>query len=397
MNDGSVIQPILDALKYFSRSNDELQYYYKIIDKFCAKWFGHRIRVKDFDTVDILLIHELLGEYLRFDSNNQRIALWLLTINRICYNFTAVLSEALTEINTVTKNLGQSMDASLIKPIIRNLQIFEDLHLSSGINNLGENDTIGNFLQWVNMYSVYIYPSLENKKDFYDKTILRAMNFLLMEFIKQRTNDKRLAFLIMAIMEACKQYSLLQPDQQVPNITLNGGSDVIAGTEETIVEKILIKLKNENQKQRLRPAGTVSSILADKYIKESFDKFLEEMHKDSTEAVSIFNNYNSELAETLCSIDKGKQFIFLQTLFRYKYECREELDKNVFTNLKNSVNLLSSVTRDWFAAELKKLETRKDFYSEFVIQKLAAETGSALNKAKLFILLYLIFKFKLFS
>ena len=96
-------------------------------------------------------------------------------------------------------------------------------------------------MQWVGIYSSFVYPSLENKQDYYDKTIIKATNFLLSEFIKQKSNDKRLAFLILAILEACRHYSLVNLesyDSQDFTAEFPEGF-VVPGTEENMVSELL--------------------------------------------------------------------------------------------------------------------------------------------------------------
>lgn len=392
-----MIKPILEALEYFSTSDEELQYYYKVIDKFCAMWFGKQILSSKFGKLDFVLIHDLLGEYLRFESNNKRVALWLLSINRVCYNYSVNLKFIKNELKEFEQNIDDSLDTSLIDPIVLNLNNFENLHLTAGIENKGEFDTIGNFLQWVGIYTTYIYPSLENKDDFYDKNIIKAMNFLLMEFIKQKSNDKRLAFLIMAIMEGCRQYSLQnETDMSSIKSMENDFPEgyIFAGTEENMVGELLDKLKEENEKQRHRPELS-KEILADQYLKDSFDRLIEELNYDVNESVSVFNNFVNVIANKYVTFDQGKQFLFLQTLNRYRKNCRASLKDGVYNNLKKSVRLLSEPSKKWFKDELEKLKRENDIYIDFVIQKLKSEKVSRVNTAKLFIMLYLILKFEL--
>lgn len=398
MEDRSTVKPIIDALEYFNQSDIELQYFYKVIDRFCAAWFGKPIVVSKFKNIDLLLIHDLLGEYLRFEENSKRIGLWLLAINRVCYNYTADLSVAQKEINELTENIDDSVDVSLIEQILKSLKDFEEKHLKAGQDDRGQSDSIGNFLQWVGLYTTFIYPSLENKTDIYDKNILKAMNFLLIEFIGQKSNDKRLAYLLMAIMEACKQFSIQETNNEAEFVKEYDKKEetVLAGKEESLVEELLKKLRDENEKQRKRPALT-KEILADEYIKDSYDKFIDDLNNDVAESVSVFNNYTFDLAGKFLTFDTGKQFLFLQTLSRYRANSKDSIKSTVYTNLKNSVNLLSSRTKNWIKNELERLNSQKDLYIEFIIQKLFAEAPSTkANTAKLFIMLYLIKKLELF-
>ncbi len=397
MEDRSVIQPILEALEYFNKSKEELEYFYNIIDKFCASWFGKTVITTNFSAIDLLLIHDLLGEYLRFEGNSKKIALWLLAINRVCYNYTLDLSKAKKEVEELKKIKKEDLDTSLIDPILNTLKTLEEAHLTSSLNNRPQEDIIGNFLQWVGIYTTFIYPSLENKMDFYDKNVLRAMNFLLSEFLKQKTNEKRLAFLIMAIIEACKQYSL---QNNINTELLNQNSEnmdfVLPGKEEKLVEELLNKLKNETERQRKSQLILSKEILADQFVKDSFDKFISDINNDPTEAVTIFNDYSFRLSNILIKFDTGKQFLFLQTLSRYRTNVKSVLKPETYNNLKKSVEMLSERTKEWFKNELVKLNERKDFYIEFVLQKMLNEKESTkANTAKLFIMLYLIKKLEL--
>lgn len=397
MDDRSMIRPVLESLEYFSDSEVELEFYYKIIDKFCAHWFGKPVFVEDFDKVDYLLMHDLLGEYLRFESNNKRVALWLLTINRVCYNYSVNLNSVKVRLKEMETTIADDIDTSLIEPILNLLSDLESKHIRAGAEDMGHEDEVGNFLQWVGLYSSYIYSSLENKEDFYDKNVIKAMHFLLVEFIKQRSNDKRLAFLILAIIEACRQYSL-QNECNIQDYIKDEDDlkeeTVVAGTEENMVEELLNRLKNENQKQRERPVLSME-ILADQYIKDSFDKFIEELNFDVNEAVTVFNNYTNVLADKFINFDKGQQFLFLQTLSRYRKKCKDSLKVSVHNNLKKSVEMLGEKSKIWFEAEHKKMIAEKDLYIEFIIQKLKSENLSKVNRAKLFIMLYLIHKLEL--
>lgn len=396
MEDRSMIKPILEALEYFSESEVELQFYYKIIDKFCARWFDEKMTVAKFTQIDFLLVQELLGEYIRFDSNSKKVALWILSLNRVCYNYTANLLGIKKELKEFEKTINNSFDSTLIEPIIKNIRYLEELHQKSGVDNHGEEDIIGDFLQWVGIYSSFVYPSLENKQDYYDKTIIKATNFLLSEFIKQKSNDKRLAFLILAILEACRHYSLVNLesyDSQDFTAEFPEGF-VVPGTEENMVSELLKKLKEENTKQRQRPALS-REILADQFIKDSFDNFIDEMNEDINESVAVFNNYVNELTTIFVGFDQGKQFLFIQTILRYRSNCKSSLKEGVHKMLRKSVKMLPEQTRAWFSQELGKLREEPDIYIDFVLQRLKTEKVSKVNTSKLFIMLYLIYKFDL--
>lgn len=396
MKDTSVIKPIIEALEYFDKSDAEIQFFYNIIDKFSAQWFGSQVNVSRFTKVDLMLIHELLGEFLRFDANNRRVALWLLAINRICYNYSADLTEVKRELERQELLIDETSDTSLVDPIINNMKEFNRLHQEAGIDNKGEADKVGNFLQWVGLYTTYIYPSLENKLDYYDKNVLNTMHYLLMEFIKQKSNDKRLALLIMALAEACKHYNFHNGyESTIPDFELDGSnSQVLAGQDEALVGVILRKLKAENEKQRHRPALT-KEILADKFVKDSFDKFISELNSDPYEAVTTFNNYITLLSTKFLNFDEGKRFLFIQTLDRYRVRTAKILDKEVLNNLKRSVSLLSENTLNWFQKESRNMEEKNELYIDYILKKVKEEKYSKSNIVKLFVMLYFIKKFSL--
>ncbi len=391
MEDRSVVAPIISSLEYFQDSTAELDYFYKVVDKFCAKWFGKAVSISRLDTVDIYLIHELLAEYLRFEENNKRIALWLLAINRVCTNFTADLSKSMGEIDYIRSIIDDSTDNSLIEPILENLKNLEVLH-NRAADSRGKEDVVGSFLQWVGLYTTYIYPNLENKTDFYDKKIIRAMNYLLTEFIQQKSNDKRLAFLILAILEGCKQYSL---QIQFVDTNFYGTYEetadlVFAGKEESLVEEILNKLKIENEK--VKPQKTFSvELLTDDTIHENFDIFIEELNYDPNEAVTVFNKFTFKTANEFLGFDDANKFLFLQNLNRYGLKNGKKINPSSQKNIRKSFALLSEKTKKWFEDELIKLVEKKDAYIEYIIRKLENESAETkMNSAKLFIMVYLV-------
>jgi hypothetical protein len=396
MEDRSVIQPILDALSYFNESEEELHYFYTIIDKFCANWFGNTIGSDHLNKVDYHLLHEMLGEYLRFEENNKRIALWLLAINRVCYNYTANLSMFIKEVRELEDTIENDLDNSLITPILENLTSLETEHVEAVKNNLGHNDQIGNFLQWVMVYTNYIYPTLDNKANYYDKKVLKAMNFLLVEFIKQRSNDKRMAFLLIAIMEACRQYAFHNQYVDASTISFPKDSEtIVAGSEEALVKELLDRLRNETIKQRNEPKLR-REILADSYIRNSFEAFLEKITSNPDECVATFNTYTAELASKLLSFDQGQQFLYLQTLYRYKSDIGDSIPAQIRQSLQRSTELLSEKVRNWFSTENTRMHKDKDLYIEDLLGSLHTKTTSSrLNAAKLYIMLYMLNKFDL--
>ena len=394
MEDKSMVQPILEAVEYFTQSESEIQYYYKIIDKFCAKWFRKPPDAALLDTVDLLLIHDLLGEFLRFDSNSKRVAMWLLSINRICYNFTVDLTEAEKELASLESGISDSPDNTLIEPVLSTLIKLEELHLSAGDNNRGRQDITGNFLQWVGLYTTFIYPSLENKQDLNDKSILKAMNYLIMEFIKLKSNDKRLAFLIMAVMEGCRQYS---NKDKVDGTVIDSQRSfmVTAGTEQALVEELLLKLQEETENQRQRPHLSREQPV-DQMLKDQLDVFIDELNTTPARAVTLFNGFTEQMTNNYLMLDDGKKsFLFLETLQRYRVNCRKCLKPDVYNNLTMSINLLAAHTKKWFVNELKKADQYTADYTDYILKKFEQHKATKVNTVKLFIILNLIKKFEI--
>ena len=398
MEDRSMIKPILDALEYFSSSEEELEIFYNVVDKFCAAWFGKPIFASHFSKIDYALLHELLGEYIRFESNNKRIALWILAINRVCCNYTASLDSAKYEISELEESIDDSFDTTLIDPIVSSLKAFEQQHLNAGINDKGENDGVGDFLQWVGIYVTYVYPSLENKQNFYDKNIIKAMNYLLAEFIKQKSNDKRLALLILALMESCRQYAI-QISGGLPQFDerkVFPDGYVMGGTEESMVQELLNKLKEENEKQRLKPILS-KELHADQFLKDAFDKFIIDLNDDVNESVSVFNQFANTMSNKLVNFSEEQVCLFFQTLIRYRKKCHVVIKESVFHTLKRSVSLLSEQSKSWFSEELEKLRNDNEIYVDYIVHKLKNEKSSKINTAKLFVMLYLIYKLELLN
>ena len=394
MEDRSIIKPILDALEYFKNSGEEINYFYNIIDKFCACWFGKQIKISKFKNIEYLLIHDLLSEYIRFEENNKRIALWLLAINRVCYNYTADITLPLQELKKINNAKNQDADATLIEPILKYLKKLDKLHREAGKDDTGQSDIISNFLQWDMIYTTIIYPSLENKLNFYENTTINAMSYILIEFIKQRSNDKRMAYLIMAILEACRYYSLQNKyiDSNFLSTYDQNNDIVIPGKEEALVEEILDRLKDENIKQRQSPI-LKENIPPEQYIKNNYDKFIEDLNSNIGKSVTNFNKYIFEFVIKFLSFEKEKQLLFLQTLYNYQANSLNILKPEIIDNLKKSINLLSDKTKNWLKSEIKKLENEKEQYIEHVIQKINSKyTVSKFNSSKLFIMVYFIKK-----
>ena len=397
MDDRSTVKPILDVIEYFKESDVELRYFYSIVDKFCAKWFKHPVLASKFDSVDLALIHELLGEYIRFEVNSKKMALWLFSINRVCYNYNNEdLSLKEKEVDDLKDDIGDSFDTSLISPIIDTIIRLENEHLNAGSENLGANDSIGNLLQWIDVYTTYVYPSLENKTNFNDKSLLKAMVFLLSEFLQQSTNNMRFAYLILTVMEACKQYSLTNKfDSEFVNKYDKTGETVFAGQDEKLVEELLKKLSNETIRQKSMTIINKET-LADNFIKNSLDSLIDDMMREPSEAVSNFNKYLFSISNKFLTLDIGKQFLFLQVLYGYKNGTNELLSTQVRNNLRKSIDMLGEQTKLWFNKELLQLGKRKELYGEYVIQKIVKDDNmSKENSTRLFIMLYLIEKFKL--
>ena len=359
MEDKSLVKPILQALEYFKESKEELKYFYRIIDKFCACWFGKVINIHKLNNIELLLMHDLLGEYIRFEENNKRIALWLLAINRVCHNYTSNLTEALNDISKINKE-NQGVDSSLIEPIIRQLDILDKLHKSAGKNDLGQSDIISNFIQWVLVYSTLIYPSLENKMDFYDKTTINAMNFILLEFIKQRSNDRRMAYLIMGIIESCRQYNIQTQSISSDLIKADYDEDaVIPGQEESLVAEILKNLKNQNSK-----SDTYIETAPATYVKKKILDLADELNRSEERLVSIFNKYIYELTQKFITYEEENQIFFLQNLSQIK---SVKIKSEISSNIEKLINNLPSKSIKWLNKNMKELDMNKNNYPQKII------------------------------
>jgi len=396
MEDRSIIKPILDSLEYFNNSKDEIKYFYNIIDKFSAAWFNKNVNVTAFSTSELALIHDLLGEYIRFEENNKRIALWLLAINRVCYNYTADLTEPLEQFNNQVKTNNENFDTSLIEPILSQLRMLDILHKDAGKNNLGQSDIISNFLQWVMVYTTIIYPSLENKLDFYDHKILKAMNFILLEFIKQRSNDKRMAYLIMAIIEACKNFSL-QIDKDCSNFVNTFETDsetIVPGQEETLIKELLEKLKDQTISQRdiVDAKDTIES-----YVKNSYDYFIDSITAEPSKLTASFNALINDFTNKVINLENDKKITFFKTLYRYRSQSKSNFNSDMVQSLKKSISALPEKTKSWIDSKISGFDTNKDQYITNIIQYETDDEKSRLNFIKPYIMIFLINKLELYK
>lgn len=393
MEDRSIIKPILDALDYFNNSKEELSHFYNIIDKFSAYWFGKKINISKFSNIELLLIHDLLGEFIRFEENNKRVALWLLSINRVCYNYAADLSIINNELIKMNNDENQDVDTSLIDPILKQLKKLDDVQKNRGKKHLLNLDILTNYIQWVMVYSTIIYPSLEDKLDFYNKTTIKAMNYILMEFIQQQSNDRRIAFMIMGIIEACKQY-LLQNQEESEKFLDNykdTEDEIIPGQEEEFVKKILDRLKDENIKQRENNVF-LQDITADQYLNERFKKFIEDLNEDINYPSSNLNKYLLKFTSKFVSYNSVQQILFLKTLLNYDLK-NLILKKEIKNKLLKSLNLLPDKTKSWFNSELNKVNKDINKYINNIVGNVnSKDFSSKFNFSKPYIMLFLIKK-----
>ncbi len=395
MEDRSIIKPILNALDYFNISKEELIHFYNIIDKFSAYWFSKKVNISKFNNIELLLIHELLGEFIRFEENNKKVALWILSINRVCYNYSADLSFINNELKKMNNNENQNVDTTLIEPILNQLNVLDELHKNAPKKNLGQSDLISNYLQWVMVYTSIVYPSLEDKLDFYNKTTIKAMNFILMEFIQQHSNDKRISYLIMGIIEACKLFSI--QNQEESEKFLNNYKDsedqVIPGQDEKFVKEILDRLKNENIKQR-EDNIFIQDITADQYLNERYQKFINDLNEDINYVSSNLNKYILKFTSKFVSYNNSQQILFLKSLLNYKLV--QNLKKDIKNKLNKSLNLLPEKTKKWFKVELDKMEKDINQYITKITYIINTKDFSTkFNFSKPYIMLFLIKKLDL--
>jgi hypothetical protein len=397
MEDRSIIRPILDALDYFNSSPEETNYFYNIIDKFSAYWFGKIINVNNLNNVEMLLIHELLGEYIRFEENSKRVALWLLSINRICYNFSNDLSSLVLELEKINHDENQDIDVTLIEPILKQIQTLDAIHKKAGKeSDRGEGDLITNYLQWVMVYASIIYPSLNNKLDFYTNTIIKSMNFILMEFIKQRSNDKRMAYLVMGIIEACNQYNI-QNENYVKEFIENypDREIVLAGQEEALVKELLLKLKDEKIKQR-ENRMILQDTAPEEYVVNTYKKLISELNSDSILAVTNFNKYILRLTSKILSYNDENKSVFLSNILDFDSDALNNVNSEIIEKLRKSMSLLPEKTKNWINKELAKLNQDKKGSIDRVVNSLKTkEFASKFNYMKPFVLLYLSYKFQI--
>ena len=73
------------------------------------------------------------------------------------------------------------------------------------------------------------------------------------------------------------------------------------------------------------------------------------------------------------------------------------IKESVFHTLKRSVNLLAEQSKNWFSEELEKLRNDNEIYVDYIVHKLKNEKSSKINTAKLFVMLYLIYKLELLN
>jgi hypothetical protein len=242
--DRSLVRPVLDALGALCSSRQDLAVYYSIIDRFCARWFGRSPAEMDLDSDEaIYLAHDLLREYLRFEGNDRRVALWLLTINRCCQNAVADLSGVRREFDRSVQEADLDFDHTLLAPILVRARGFEERHESAAEDALGARDTLGSFFQWIGVYCTYVYPRLVQDAHASDRSMVSTLAFLISEFISLKENVSRMAALLLAIKHACSWCG--RPAGGEPHAGVVDTA-VKPGTEAEYVQRILERLGAES-------------------------------------------------------------------------------------------------------------------------------------------------------
>ncbi len=251
--DKSLVQPVLDAIIEMRSSPRELAVFYEIVDVFCARWLGKpRSQMSLEDEETIYLAHELLREYLRFEGNNKRVALWLLTINRCCRNYTADLSGPGENFSLAVSGSDLDFDRTLLGPILQKADLFESRHSTAVSQEMGADDAMGSFYQWIGAYCTYVYPKLQEEAagggpvQHADKAMVSTLAFLISEFISLKENVSRVAAIFLALKEACALGQPAGGQQALPAPAPTEGM-VAAGTEADLVGQILEKLRAESR------------------------------------------------------------------------------------------------------------------------------------------------------
>jgi len=261
MQDKSIIQPVLRAVEHMQSSPEELSALYRVVDQFASEWLGRPREEMRFEGDAVLyLIHDLLGEYLHLEENHKRLAFWLLTLNRCCLNFNADLSQTRAELQQALAGTDLSLDTTLLEPVFETIREYEEGHRLAVRENLGREDRLGGFLQWVGTYCGYIYPVYIRGSDPVNRTVISSITFLTAEFIKLRSNVYRIAALLLGLKEACAIGTALHRAQAGPVITTafsataaeplavepgDEEASVMAGQDREYVEALLERLRQE--------------------------------------------------------------------------------------------------------------------------------------------------------
>jgi hypothetical protein len=245
--DRSIVRPVLDAINTLRSNRADLTVYYRIIDLFCARWLGaSRGEMNIEDEESIYLAHELLREYLRFEDSTMRVALWLLTINRCCRNYSADLSPIRREFDQAVQGADLDFDGTLLAPIMEKIRFFESSHANARTKTLGQDDPMGSYYQWIGIYCTNVYPRLKQDPQARDRSMVSTLGFLISEFISLKENVSRMAALLLAIKEACVLGRPSDRPDSVRKASPGEDGTVMPGAEIEIVEEILERLRAES-------------------------------------------------------------------------------------------------------------------------------------------------------
>lgn len=219
------------------------------------------------------------------------------------------------------------------------------------------------------------------------------MHFILLEFIKQRTNDKRLAYLIIGIIESCRQYNLQSQNLTDDYITYYKENEmVIPGKEEKVVTEILNRLKAENNKLKSNEdAINMKDISSIAYSEIKLKNLVNELNESLDKSVIILNKYIFELTQRFQNFNDENKNIFLNSIINNKQKMN--INDVVIENLKKSINNLPEKTKKWIQQELQKLESIRENYPNKIINEFNEKNpASKFNFFRPYIMLYLLKK-----
>lgn len=203
-NDAVNVKSVVSAVMFFMSHQEKISDFFKIIDKLCTFWLGKRRNdISLNNSLISALARELCSVYLSYQTDTERIALWLIALNRCCHISSKPSSVINNTQGTLSANPQKRPDHMFIEDVLQKARGYEENHHRATVERLGEDDPLDAFYQWVGIYCMHIYPNTDLGNTPSGEAFQNAISYLLEEYERLDKPANVTAFFLLSIKEAC--------------------------------------------------------------------------------------------------------------------------------------------------------------------------------------------------